>query len=246
MRRINLPLILDTLFFALCTFLLFFTALRFYTGNAVIALVLAISAGLICGALSYFYISRKQNKKLLLSRDERQKKLLALHLSLSSDEYILNVFKGCLGENARVRGKKVFTQDSANYFNFKMQPLSEDDIAAIIKHKFDNKKKLYCTKVSAEAAYLAHNFGIEITDIDGVFKLLKEHDALPEKYLYEGRRVGAFRKIKSRFNRKLSAPLFLSGSALLILSFFTFFPLYYIISGGIMLILSLAAFAVKS
>lgn len=246
MRRINLPLILDTLFFTLCTFLLFFTALRFYTKNSALSLILAISAGLAVGVLSYFYISRKQNKKLLLSRDERQKKLLALHLSLSSDEYVLNLFKGCLGEGARIRGKRIFTKNCVNYFNFKMQPLSEDDIALVIKHKSDGKKKLFCTKISAEAAYLAQNFGIELTDIEGVFSLLKEHDALPEKYLYEDRRVGAFKKIKSRFNRKLSAPLFLSGAALLALSFFTFFPLYYIISGGVMLILSLIAFTVKA
>ena len=88
MKRINLPLLLDTLFAALCTFLLFFTALRYYTKNAYIGLIFGICGGLLFGALAFLYISGKQNKSLLLSRDEKNKKLLSLHLSLSSDGYI--------------------------------------------------------------------------------------------------------------------------------------------------------------
>ena len=42
--------------------------------------------------------------------------------------------------------------------------------------------------------------------------------------------------IAPRISRKLCAPLFWSGLALLGLSYFTFFPIYYIVSGGIMLI----------
>ncbi len=64
MRRINLPLILDTLFAALCAFLLFFTAMRYYTKSAAIALGFAICACILFGALSFLYISKKQNKKL--------------------------------------------------------------------------------------------------------------------------------------------------------------------------------------
>ncbi|MDE6105287.1 MAG: hypothetical protein K2G38_06380, partial [Clostridia bacterium] len=132
MRRINLPLILDTVFAALCAFLLFFTAIRYYTRSAGVALAFAIIACLLFGALSFLYISRKQNKKLLLSRDEKHKKLLSLHLSLSSDEYICNLFSKALtgeDETAEVKGGKVFTETCAYFFNFQMQALSEDDIA---------------------------------------------------------------------------------------------------------------------
>ena len=245
MRRINLPLILDTLFAALCAFLLFFTAMRYYTKSAAIALGFAICAFILFGALSFLYISKKQNKKLLLSRDEKNKKLLSLHLSLSSDEYICNLFEKCLsGENsaAEIKGGKIFTQDCTYFFNFKMQALSEDDVAKVIKFSDENKKVIFCSKISPEAAVLCENFLIEIRNIDSVYKLLKDNDLLPEKYVYEGaKKISVFKKIKSRFNRRLSAPLFWSGAGLLFLSYFTFFPVYYIISGGIMLILSAVA-----
>lgn len=242
MKRLNLPLILDTFFAAACAFFLFFTAIRFYTKSAVLGLIFGICAALLFGALGFLYISNKQNKSLLLSRDEKNKKLLSLHLSLSSDEYILGLFKKGLGDEAKIRGKRVICGEQSYFFNFKMQPISEDDIARIIKLKTDGEKIIYCNTAAASAAALAAHFGIRINGIDEVFALLKKNNLLPEKYVYEeAAKTGFFKRIKSRFSRKLCAPLFWSGLALLGLSYFTFFPIYYIVSGGIMLILSAVA-----
>ena len=240
MRRINLPLILDTLFAALCSFLLFFTAMRYYTKNAVIALVFAICACILFGALSFLYISRKQNKKLLISRDEKQKKLLSLHLSLSSDESICELFEKCFEDGkAEIKGGKIHTEDSVHFFEFKMQPITEDDVARVIKFKCEQKKIIYCCRVSPEAAALCENFLIDIKCIDYIYGLLKEKELLPEKYVYEGaKKISVWKRIKVRFSRKICAPLFWSGLALLFLSYFTFFPIYYIVSGGLMLLLS--------
>lgn len=245
MRRINLPLVMDTFFAALCAFLLFFTAVRYYTKNVYIALTFAVCACLLSGCLSYLYVSRKQNKKLLLSRDEKQKKLLALHLSLSTNEYILRLFEKCLSaseENTQIKENKIYAGESVYFFEFKMQALSEDDIAKAIKFNCENKKIIFCCRISPEAAALADGFLIEIRQIDYIYGLLKESGLLPEKYVYEGpKKTGIWKKIKSRFSRKICVPLFWSGTALLALSYFTFFPVYYIVSGGIMLILSAAA-----
>lgn len=249
MRRINLPLILDTAFAALCAFLLFFTAIRYYTRNVYIALAFAIAACLLFGCLSYVYISRKQNRKLLIARDEKQKKLLSLHLSLSSDEYVCELFsKAVAGEEipAEIRGGKVFCGDKVYFFNFNMHPINEDDVAKVIKYKCEENKVIYCCKSSPEATALAENFLIDIKQIDYIFPLLKEKELLPEKYVYEGaKKISVWKRIKTRFSRKICAPLFWSGAALLALSYFTFFPIYYIVSGGIMLVLSAVALVIN-
>lgn len=249
MRKINLPLILDTLFAALCAFLIFFTAIRFYTRNVYIAMAFAVSACFLFGTLSFLYISKKQNKRLLISRDEKQKKLLSLHLSLSSDDYICDLFEKCFkdGETQiEIKNGKIFMGDNVYFFDFKMQPLSEDDIARVIKYKSDLKKILFCSRISNEAAALAENFLISIRGIDDVYKLLNDRGALPDKYIYEGaKKISVWKKIKARFSRKISAPLFWSGAGLLALSYFTFFPIYYIVSGGLMLILSAAALVIR-
>ena len=245
MRRINLPLILDTIFTALCAFLLFFTSIRYYTRNAFVALGFAIASAFLFGALSFLYISKKQNKKLLIAKDEKQKKLLSLHLSLSSDEYISELMRKCLmqeNEECEVKNRAVIVADCAYFYNFKMQPLSEDDIAKVIKVNCEEKKVILCSRICAEALTLCENFLIEVKQIDYIYQLLMEKQLLPEKYVYEGqKRMGFFRAIKARFSRKICAPLFWSGFALLILSYFTFFPIYYIVSGGLMLIASAVA-----
>lgn len=245
MKRINLPLVADTVFTGICAFLLFFTALRYYTKNVVIALIFGISACLLFGALAFLYISRKQNKSLLISRNEKNKKLLALHLSLSSDYYIKNLFKKCF-EDAKIHGKRIICGEQSYFFNFKMQPLSEDDIASVIKYKCDGEKIIFCVKVSPEAAVLCENFLIKIKGIDEVYDILKDKNLLPEKYVYEGaKKISFFKRIKAHFSRRICAPLFWSGLSLMALSYFTFFPIYYIVSGGIMLILSAAALVVN-
>ena len=249
MRRINLPLILDTAFTALCAFLLFFTAIRYYTKNVYIALAFAVCAFLLFGCLSFLYISRKQNKKLLIARDEKQKKLLSLHLSLSSDEYICELFEKALTSDetpAEIKGGKVLCGDKVYFFYFTMQPISEDDVAKAIKYNWEQSKVIFCCKCSPEAAALAENFLIDVKQIDYIFPLLKEKDLLPEKYVYDGaKKISVWKRVKTRFSRKICAPLFWSGLALLALSYFTFFPIYYIVSGGIMLILSAVALVIN-
>lgn len=243
MRKINLPLILDTVFAALCSFLLFFTAIRYYTRNVYVALAFAVVACFLFGCLSFLYISKKQNKKLLISRDEKQKKLLSLHLSLSTEEYILNLLSKALSEeNPEIKNGRLITEDNAYFYNFKMQPVSEDDVAKVIKVNCENKKIIFCNCISVQAMMLCQNFLIEVKDINFIYALLKDKELLPEKYVYEGqKKISLKNRIKARFTRKLCAPLFWSGLALLFLSYFSFFSIYYIISGGIMLTLAAVA-----
>ena len=142
-------------------------------------------------------------------------------------------------ETAKHRHGAIIIENCAYFYNFKMQALSEDDIARIIKVKCEEQKIILCNRISAEAFLLCENFLIEVKQIDFVYDSLKEKQLLPEKYVYEGKnKINIFAKIKARFSRKICAPLFWSGLALLMLSYFTYFPLYYIISGSIMLVLS--------
>ena len=249
MRRINLPLVLDTVFTALCAFLLFFTSIRYYTRNVYVALGFAVAACLLFGCLSFLYISKKQNKNLLISKDEKQKKLLSLHLSLSTDEYVAGLFKKCLtadNEKAEIKSGRLKTAENLYFFIFIMQPITEDDVAKVIKVKTDSKKIIVCNCIASEAMLLCENFLIEVKDINYVYGQLKDKELLPDKYVYEGqKKISLKNRIKARFSRKICAPLFWSGLALLILSYFTFFPIYYIISGGIMLVLSAVALVIN-
>ena len=50
-----------------------------------------------------------------------------------------------------------------------------------------------------------------------------------------------FSKIKGGFSRRLCMPAFWSGAAMLFFSYFSFYPVYYIVSGSLLLVLCSAA-----
>lgn len=237
MKRINFALLFDTFFAALCAFLLFFTAIRYYTHNRAAALIFGIAAALLFGTLAFLYIRKKRNKKLLTAREEKNKKLLSLHLSLIPESGVRKIFTQLL--NAETDGKNLTDENAVYFLNFCLKPLSQDDIAGVIKFESEKEKIILCNAVSPEAKELADNFLIGIKAIDELYPLIKEKQLLPEKFVFDGKaNPNFFKKVRARFNRKLCAPLFWCGFSLIIFSFFTFFSLYYIIMGGLLLIIS--------
>lgn len=238
MKRINLPLVLDSFLAAVCAFLLFFTSVRYYTKSAAWGLAFGICAFIIFGAAAYFYIRKKQSRKLTLSRDAREAELLKLHLSVLPEKELLSALMPLI-DGGKTVGKTVETADKTHYFIFRLQPLSPDDIIGVIKRRTKKEKVIFCNRASDEAKKLCECFGIECVCGDEIYTRLKEKNLLPEKYAFEGeKRANFLTRVKARFNRRLAAPLFWSGLSLTALSYFTFYPLYYIISGGALLILA--------
>lgn len=238
MKKINFALISDVLFFTLCAFILSFTAIRFYCKNATTALVLAIGIALCCGLISFFILLVKRKKHLILTLGENEKKSLSLHLSVCGTGYIHKLFVAAL-DGAYIEDNRVYDENYACFFNFKMSPLSPDDIAEIIKAETDKAKRVFCCDISPAALSLAEDFAIKITCVAEIYALLKDKKLLPEKYaLGNVKKPNIFKRIKKRFNRKLCPSLFFSGLTLLFFSFFTFYPVYYIVFGGLLLTLS--------
>lgn len=238
MKKINFALISDVIFFTLCAFILCFTGVRFYTRNALTALIVATGAAAVCGVIAFYVLLSKRKKRLILSLSESEKKSLSLHLSVCGEEYLLNLFENAL-DGTYVRGKRLQDDENVYFFNFKMSPLSSDDIAEVIRKNIKKRKHVYCCEISPAALSLAEDFSIQIVTVAEIYALLKDKKLLPEKYaLGNVKKPNFFKRIKKRFNRKLCPPLFFSGLALLFFSFFTFYPLYYIIFGGLLMTLS--------
>ncbi len=238
MRKLNFALISDVIFFALCAFILCFTGVRFYTRNALTALIVAIGTAAACGVIAFAVLLSKRKKQLILSLGESEKKSLSLHLSVCSDEYVLDLFEKAL-DGTYVRGKRLQDNENAYFFNFKMSPLSSDDIAAVIRSTVKKRKHVYCCEIAPAALSLAEDFSIRVVTVAEIYALLKDKNLLPEKYaLGSVKKPNVFKRIKKRFNRKLCPPLFFSGLTLLFFSFFTFYPTYYVVFGGLLMALS--------
>ncbi len=242
MKKINLPLITDVTFTALSAFLLFYTALRHYSGSVYIAMPFAIAAAFLFGALAYLIISGKQRKRRIIYRDAKERELLKTHLSLLSKTESARLVAPCLEDGAKVEKYRICSDERVYYPMFTFEKLGEGDIAAVIKRRADRQKVVLCNSFTPEAQSLADRFNIKIVCADDMFDKLKDSGNLPQKYLCaDVAKSGTFRKIVGRFNKKLTAPLFLSGIALIILSYFTFFPVYYVASGSVLLVLAVIA-----
>lgn len=246
MKKVNLALISDVIFFTICAFILSFTGVRFYTRNALTALIVATGTAAVCGLVVFYVLLARRQKRLILSLSESEKKSLSLHLSVCDEAYILNLFENAL-DGTYVRGNRLQDNQNVYFFNFKMSPVSSDDIAEVIRVNSKKIKHIYCCEISPAALSLAEDFSIQIVTAPEIYALLKDKKLLPEKYaLGNVKKPNVFKRIKRRFNRKLCPPLFFSGLTLLFFSFFTFYPLYYIIFGGLLMALSAVCVLIRT
>lgn len=230
MKKIDLPLWSDTIFFFACCWLLSLCILRYYRVTMWLALLLCTLISLLIGMGIFFLTYRNRKKKFLLAQDKEEKEKLMLHLALSSDDANEKLFAPILKE-----------EPQKTYLLFCMQPLSADKVAEKIRNYKDGESfAIFCNTLSPEARNLCETFCIPVTEGKDVYAKLKSNDLLPEKYVCgEKKRRGVKEKIRISFQKKNSRSFFIGGAGLLILSLFSFFPLYYVISGSILLLTAL-------
>lgn len=157
-----------------------------------------------------------------------------LHLALSDEKSNQALLSPLLTK------EKTEQPEQKIFLLFCMQPLSADEIASGIKRTGGKSFTVYCNELSPQARELCERFLIKVTDGTQIYAKLKAENALPEKYVCGERQKNTFRRrLKICFRKSNSRSFFLSGTALLLLSFFAFFPLYYLISGSLLLLAAL-------
>ncbi len=238
MKKINFALISDVIFFMLCAFFISFAAIRYFFKSAITALIISLGITAVAGVISFVLLLSKRKKLMVFTLGENEKKSLALHLSVCNEKAVKSMFLAAL-DGTYAAGNRLEDDEHTYYFNFKLSKISPDDIAAVIKDESEKAKRLFCCSASPEALSLAEDFSITVTAIAEIYLMLKEKNLLPEKYaLGEVKKPSVFKRIKKRFNRKICPSLFFSGLTLLAFSFFTFYPVYYIVSGAVLMSLS--------
>ncbi|MGN1104120.1 MAG: hypothetical protein ACI4QI_04515 [Candidatus Coproplasma sp.] len=237
-KKINLALISDVLFFTLCAFLICFAALRYFFKSYVWAIIIAaLIAVAVC--LASLAIALKRREKLIATAAlDGERKLLAFHLSTLAPEKLINLFINALDGTYAV-GNNLTDGENEYRFCFKIAPLTCDDIADAIKDRGVNQLVLLCCAATAEAVSFAKDFGVKLISMGEIYPLLKDKKLLPDSYPFAGSvKKGVIKKVKSRFNRRLCPSLFFSGLFLLIYSLFSFYPIWYIVAGSVLLTLS--------
>ena len=234
-----IPIVSDAAVAALCTFMLAFTFVRYHFGNTY-GLIAALPAALAAGTLVFLYKGRKRKRALDTAAMSAGAEKLAAHLALLGPEESAALFARGL-DGAKPDGSVAETDRGLYYCSFTPEPADRNALLTAIRHRTEKKKHFVCCTATQECARLAEETGIELICAEEIYGLLKEKDALPGKYLLEKPKSGMFSKIKGGFSRRLCMPAFWSGAAMLFFSYFSFYPVYYIVSGSLLLVLCSAA-----
>lgn len=234
-----IPIVSDAAVAALCTFMLAFTFVRYHFGNTY-GLIAALPAALAAGTLVFLYKGRKRKRALDTAAMSAGAEKLAAHLALLGPEESAALFARGL-DGAKPDGSVAETDRGLYFCSFTPEPADRNALLTAIRHRTEKKKHFVCCTATQECARLAEETGIELICAEEIYGLLKEKDALPVKYLLEKPKSGMFSKIKGGFSRRLCMPAFWSGAAMLFFSYFSFYPVYYIVSGSLLLVLCSAA-----
>lgn len=241
MKKINFTVVSDSVFTFLCVWLTALCIFRYYSFSLPLSIFLGALFAAAAAVAAYLILYSVRSKKILKKRDEEEKAKLMLHLALSDEEYILNLLSALFKDKFRKTSSSLINGSERIVPLFFMQPVSADKIAETVKKYQRDKITVYCNDMSSEAKKLCSRLHVNAIYSSDVYLSLKSASLLPEKYICEENAKRTLKdKLKEWFSSANCKPFFVCGSGLLVLSLFAVFPVYYLISGSVLVITSLA------
>lgn len=235
MKRISLfAVIADSILAALCAFALFFTAVRFYTKSPAIGLTLGIAAFVIFGALAFLRLSSKRGKAAAFGKNQRRRQALRAYLCTLATKEAKELLSGAVGGN--ICGQGVESDGKIYVARFEPSALTPNEMYEALAFDSSLKKVVACNEATDEAIAFAKRAGADIMTADEIFDKLEATGTLPESHLKDDAKPAFKDRLKGAIRRANAGRLFWCGLWLTAFSYFTFFPVYYIVAGGLMLI----------
>ncbi len=240
MKRFCLADVLDVLFYTLSACFVTFGILRYFRQSLWVCLLISLLVAAVTGAGSGFVLSRARRKKVKGKREKEERDALLLHLALEKEERVRAALLTALvadGGEANLKGDVLERDGELVIPLFTMEPLSADAVARLLRSYGEERFTVACNAVTAEAEKLLLRFQKGILRGDDVYALFARTGTTPHPLIcgqLPRRSVKA--NLKRSFSKKNARPFFLSGCLLLIMSLFTLFPLYYLISGCVLLV----------
>ena len=134
-----------------------------------------------------------------------------------------------------IMGNEIYTENACTWVLFSFKDAGADDLAPALRAESENKC-VYACGFTEEAKKLAAAFGVALKDAGDAHALAKEYGCLPEKLISPPAAAGGMRKkLSFRVRREAWRGYLFSGSFLLVFSLMTVFPVYYIVTGGLLL-----------
>ncbi len=239
MRKIDLPFVADLLFYTFSAGLFSLCILRYYRVPLPVAVTAAALLALATLALVFLFLYARRQKRAITKKAREARDALLLHLALEKGERVRAALIGALtadGREAHCEDDCIRCDGELAIPLYTMQPLSADAVAAILREYGEEPFTLWCNDLTSEAEKLLFSFGKKAEKGDAAYALFERTGTTPDPLICgELPRRTARTKLRVAFSKHNARPYFISGVFLLAMSLFTFFPVYYLISGGILL-----------
>ena len=242
MRKLDIPLILDVLFYSVASWFLALGILRYYRVNTGVSIASSTLIALATGVLAFLLIYSRRRKKVLGKKEQEQRDALLLHLALERSERVRAALIEAFTKDekeAHCEGDVLAVDSTPLIPLFTMQPVSADAVARLIREYGPEPFTLACNSLTPEAEKLLQSFGKSVLHADEIYALFTRTDSTPSPLICgEIPRKSIRKNLRRSFSKKNARPFFVSGLILLIMSLFTFFPVYYLVTGSILLVAS--------
>ncbi len=234
----NIPMIADLLFYTLSAWLFSLCLLRYYRVTLWLALTAASLITLAVALAVLLLLCRSRRKKLLGKREREARDAILLHLALEKPERVRAALQSAYladGKTAVPAEEGLCLDGKTAIPLFTLEAAGADEIARLIR-RHGREFTLLCNALTPEAEKLIASFGIAAVYGDEIYALFTRTGTVPDPLICgELPRKNLRLKVRRAFSKSNARPFFVSGILLLIMSLFTIFPLYYIISGAILL-----------
>ena len=236
---------ISDLFFAFFTLFIFTLCLfRYLRMDLWLAFILSVICGLLTSGAVGAFLQSKRKHFFLKKSDEAQKQKLFLHLALLSDEEKTKYFQNALSSRLetpvfRFAKLKLYSKTNFYFLKFTIQPVTADEIAAFSRLKTSKQKTLYCLEIDESANTLCERLNVEVKTGADVYTLVKDARAIPDVFLGDqnGQKKPKHR-LKLWFSKQNGKRFLTSGALILLASLLTPFAYYYLLFGGILLVLA--------
>lgn len=183
-----LPLVLDTAFYLVAGFFLFFIPVNFFIPRPA-SIVVALSLGVMFTLLTVKLSLKKQNKKFSSLKQEKRFNAVMTTLNLAEEKNLLDLFEKAFrleGYEVEKRRGGLFIAEKKTtaFFKFGFDGVTKTDIVKCFnKIQKSQKAEIFAENFSEEVSLFAERFGGKMILSDGkrAFELLEKHGLLPKE-----------------------------------------------------------------
>lgn len=245
MKRLDFPLILDILFIFAAFFFLSFTVLRYYINSVTLSFWLGLLVAALSALIGFKLISPRHKNASLKAGDFDKKNEVFFNLALADEktvqDYFLSLFeKKGIPAQKQSGGIYLTEKETLAVFMFKLTAFNADDLARVIKNSNGKKTAIFTDTANGEALSFAKKTGLQLIDSDSIFALMKDCEHYPEcAYKLKTKEKIQIVNFNIQLTRKKAKRFLLFGGMLLLFSMLVAFPIYYLVAGNILIIISL-------